>query len=143
MGTETHILARTIYGEARGEYNKINGGLSALIAVGNVVMNRLAQKTWYGATVQEVCQKPWQFSCWNRQDPNYALLQVASIKDPVYDVCLGVAGHVLCGKWPDIVKGCDHYHVYHMTNPPRWSKLFKPMIRIGDHLFYHSKEMSQ
>ena len=40
---DIHILARTIYGEARGEYYRLDGGLSSLIAIGNVVKNRLKQ----------------------------------------------------------------------------------------------------
>ncbi|MES2252810.1 MAG: cell wall hydrolase, partial [Pseudomonadota bacterium] len=64
------ILARTIYGEARGEYGRVDGGLAALIAVGNVIVNRTQQQTWFGRTVRDVCLKPYQFSCWNRNDPN-------------------------------------------------------------------------
>ncbi len=59
---EVDVLTRTIYGEARGEYHRHDGGMAALIAVGNVVMNRLKAKTWYGLTIKEICQKPFQFS---------------------------------------------------------------------------------
>jgi len=52
------ILARTIFGEARGEYDHPEGGMASLIAVGNVVMNRLQVKGRYGQSIQEVCLKP-------------------------------------------------------------------------------------
>ena len=46
------ILARTIFGEARGEYEHVEGGISALIGVGNVVMNRVkAQKSHNGKSI--------------------------------------------------------------------------------------------
>ena len=40
------IMAKTLYGEARGE------GEEGLIAVGNVIKNRVKKKTWYGKTVK-------------------------------------------------------------------------------------------
>jgi hypothetical protein len=35
--SKVDILARTIYGEARGEYGHVEGSISALISVGNVI----------------------------------------------------------------------------------------------------------
>lgn len=58
------ILARTIYGEARGE------PWEGKIAVAWVVRNRAERGGWWGDTIREVCLKPWQFSCWNETDPN-------------------------------------------------------------------------
>lgn len=132
---EQHILARTIYGEARGEFNRRDGGLGALIAVANVVMNRVKAQTWYGRTVREVCLKPWQFSCWNSKDPNYALL-TKEIMDPLYDVCFWVAGEVMAEKWPDLTKGSNHYHAVSMYPYPKWSAGKEPTLRIGGHFFY-------
>jgi spore germination cell wall hydrolase CwlJ-like protein len=51
------ILAKTIYGEARGLYTKQDGGLAALISIANVVMNRLAAKSWFGKSIEDVCFK--------------------------------------------------------------------------------------
>lgn len=140
MTAETQILARTIYGEARGEYHKSNGGLTALIAIANVVMNRVKQKSWYGTTVQEVCQKPWQFSCWNTADPNFKLLNSDVIMDPLFDICLEVADKVLKGQWPDITKGCDHYYAMSMKTPPRWAVGKTPNYQVGNHLFFDSRK---
>lgn len=134
MAADIQILARTIYGEARGEYRHVLGGLAALIAVGNVVINRLNQKTWYGQTIQEVCQKPWQFSCWNVNDPNFKLLQAELIMDPMFDICLKVAEGVIAKQWPDLTDGCDHYHV--TTIKPKWAVGVAPKRQIGRHQFY-------
>src|SRR5579862_2103646 len=131
---EINILARTIYGEARGEYANIDGGISALIAVGNVVMNRLKAKSWYGTTIQEVCLKPFQFSCWNANDPNRALLMRPQIDDPVFLRCSEVATKVASGEWPDLTKGSNHYHTTSIS--PTWAQGHKPKVRLGRHLFY-------
>lgn len=135
MFGDIQILARTIYGESRGEYKRRDGGMASLIGVGNVVMNRLRQKSWFGNSIREVCQKPWQFSCWNSKDPNYKLL-TQEIMDPVYDVCLDVANQVSKELWPDLTKGSDHYHAVSMYPYPKWSQGQEPRIRIGGHFFY-------
>ena len=133
------ILARTIYGEARGEYAK--NGIGSLIAIANVVMNRVQQQKWYGKTIQEVCLKPWQFSCWNKMDPNFLILQKKNIDDPVYEKCLEVANKVSTHVWPDITQGCDHYYSITLPFPPVWARGKKPKCRIGQHIFFDlSKE---
>ncbi|WP_032112221.1 cell wall hydrolase [Candidatus Paracaedibacter symbiosus] len=140
MTPDIQILARTIYGEARGEYNKVNGGIAALIAVANVVVNRTKQRTWFGKTIAEVCQKPWQFSCWNVNDPNLRLLQANTILDPIFEVCLMVATKVIQGEWPDLTKGCDHYYAVSLKTPPPWAQGRVPKCQIGQHLFFDLKE---
>jgi spore germination cell wall hydrolase CwlJ-like protein len=132
---DVHILARTIYGEARGEYYRLDGGLSSLIAIGNVVKNRLKQKSWYGSSISEVCQKPYQFSCWNPHDPNLRLI-TTTITDPLFDQCMVVAKMILEDRWPDLTKGCDHYHASTMEALPTWALHAKPVLKIGRHLFY-------
>ena len=65
------ILARTLWGEARGE------SLAGQIAVAWTIRNRVKDgkdKSWWGEGYASVCQKPYQFSCWNRNDPNFAYL---------------------------------------------------------------------
>lgn len=136
MISDIQILARTIYGEARGEYNKSNGGIGALIAIANVVMNRLKQKSWYGNTIREVCQKPWQFSCWNDNDPNLCVLRAETIIDPVFEICLQVSEKVIAGTWPDLTKGSDHYYATSLKIPPRWALGRLPKCQIGQHLFF-------
>jgi spore germination cell wall hydrolase CwlJ-like protein len=135
MNRDVQILARTIYGEARGEYQQPNGGLSALMAVANVVMNRVKQKTWYGQTIIEVCQKPYQFSCWNIHDPNYELITKDVITDPLYQICFDVADKVSTGQWPDVTQGCDHYHATSIALP-RWAQGLMVKAKIGHHWFY-------
>jgi spore germination cell wall hydrolase CwlJ-like protein len=132
----TEILARTIFGEARGEYKDFEGGLASLIAVGNVVMNRAGLKGTYGQSIEEICLKPRQFSCWNTGDPNRALLMQDIIADPIFALCRLVAAKVVSGEWPDLTKGSDHYHAITLPAVPTWARNQKPKARFGQHLFY-------
>lgn len=134
---EIDILARTIYGEARGEYARRDGGIASLIAVGNVVMNRLKAKTWYGLTLKEICQKPFQFSCWNRQDPNRSLIMSPQIEqEPIFKICREVAQQVGMNHWPDLTQGSDHYYAISLTKPPAWSHKEQPRLKLGQHIFF-------
>ena len=63
------IMAKTIYGEARGETRE------GQIAVACVIFNRFRSGKWFSAkTLAGVCLKPLQFSCWNKSDPNSQIL---------------------------------------------------------------------
>ena len=129
------VLAKTIYGEARGEYARHDAGLAGLIAVGNVAMNRLKAQSWFGKTLREVCLKPYQFSCWNPNDPNHDKLHSSTVTiEPLFDICRWVAENVAEERWPDLTKGSDHYHTVQVA--PKWSKGQKPVIRIGCHVFF-------
>jgi spore germination cell wall hydrolase CwlJ-like protein len=131
------IVAKTIYGEARGEYYKETGGLPSLIAVANVIHNR------YNISgeelIENVCIKPKQFSCWNHNDPNYELLRSnISKEDPVYKLCLITAEKVVSGDWPDITKGATHYYSTSLNKSPSWASGLKPTIKIGNHMFFRA-----
>ena len=127
------ILARTLYGEARGEYSK--NGPASLIAVANVIMNRFKRKKKYGQTITEVCLKPRQFSCWNQRDPNRPfLLQEGIEMDPLFKICREVSHKVIKGLWSDLTRGSDHYHAISCT--PSWARVGKIKLRLGRHIFY-------
>lgn len=80
MNRDTDILARTIYGEARGE------SISGQEAIASVILNRVAfakrrGRYWWGNTIAGVCLAPWQFSCWNENDPNRKIIERADDAD--------------------------------------------------------------
>jgi N-acetylmuramoyl-L-alanine amidase len=129
---DLEILARTIYGEARGEFKR--AGIQSLEAIAHVVMNRVNQKTWFGKTVKDVCLKPQQFSCWNKGDPNYPLISSPKLTNSIFDVCKSVADEVMQGKKSDITNGADHYHTRFVN--PVWSLNKQPVFIIGNHLFF-------
>ncbi|MAH04007.1 MAG: hydrolase [Alphaproteobacteria bacterium] len=135
---ELDTLARTIYGEARGE------GMAGMQAIANVIMNRVAISErykngyWWGKGVIGVCKKPWQFSCWNKGDVNKAKIENIDFDgDFVFAIALDIAEQALLGELEDITNGSTSYHADYVT--PKWVKDDKPKATIGRHLFYHLK----
>jgi len=129
------ILARTIYGEARGEYDHPQGGLAALIAVGNVIMNRIQRGGRFGCSIAAVCLKPYQFSCWNHEDPNLQIVKAAAPPThTTFKLCLDVADPIAHNRWPDLTQGSNHYHASSCS--PSWASPDDFKIKIGRHLFY-------
>ncbi len=133
------VLARTIWGEARAET------LQGMEAVANVVCNRVktAQarggKYWWGNDIISVCQKPYQFSCWNRSDPNYRKLLAVTEKDKVFVTCQRIARRAVAGVLKDHTRGADHYHADYVA--PYWAEGQTPVIVIGRHIFFKLVEV--
>lgn len=131
---EIDVLARTLWGEARGE------GTAGMQAVANVVLNRvkIAQehgKYWWGNNIIQVCQKPYQFSCWNRSDPNFRKLQAVGMDDLYFATAKRLARRAAAGKLEDITYGATHYHAAGFE--PYWVAGERPCAVIGKHIFYH------
>ena len=125
-------LARTIWGEARGE------SMQGRIAVAWVVLNRAndAQQR-FDRTVEKVCTAPKQFSCWNANDPNLAKLKAVTDTNLAFRECLDVASRAVSGKLPpDPTGGANHYHATSLTPLPKWAKNVAPTATIGSHVFY-------
>ncbi len=131
------LLARTIYGEARGEDVRGKEGVAA------VVMNRVREarkrsRHWWGNTVEEVCLQPYQFSCWNAGDPNREPVLSVDPQDPVFQVCLRIARRAVAGVLKDPTGGATHYHAENVE--PVWSVGREPSAIIGRHRFYNDVE---
>lgn len=132
-------LARTLWGEARGEDH------AGRVAVANVIMNRVRHAArhrerrgteyWWGGTPAEVCRKPWQFSCWNDNDPNRAKLLAVDAEDPTFRECLEIARAAVDGSLEDTTHGADHYVNPRVAAPP-WAEGVEPVARVGAHEFY-------
>ena len=131
---DKEILAKTIYGEARGEFRRY--GLASLIAIANVILNRVEKN--FEKNVADVCLAPKQFSCWNANDPNYLEIQKTNINDRMFQICLKVADKVLSGEWPDLTDGCDHYHSRYVK--PYWAMFLEPKRVFGSHCFYNIRK---
>ncbi|MCR9254692.1 MAG: cell wall hydrolase [Alphaproteobacteria bacterium] len=129
-------LARTMWAESRGEYVRL--GEDAYTAVAWVVKNRLEQNTWYGKTIHGVCTKPWQFSCWNEDDPNLPKLLAVTDEDPNFLAAVNAAGKVLWGNGQDPTGGADHY-VNLKVAQPDWAMTFTQTAVIGAHTFFDSR----
>ena len=121
------IMARTIFGEARGEPKADD------IAIAHVICNRWRSGKWFGArSLAGVCLKRLQFSCWNHSDPTYKRMVNATAEE--------LAPFVAVAKQAieDLVDptfGATHY--YADTIPePKWARGLVPTIKIGHHIFY-------
>ncbi len=122
-------LGRTLYGESRGE------SWLGKVAVAHVILNRVEKGGWWGDTIETVCRKPWQFSCWNEDDPNRAKMEALTLlSDKQFRECLAAASAAVHELEPDPTAGSCHYHVWSIE--PRWAQGVEPVAEIGRHLFY-------
>ncbi|MGZ9109332.1 MAG: cell wall hydrolase [Micavibrio sp.] len=130
------ILARTIWGEARGE------GAAGMQAVAAVILNRLAiaKKSggyWWGDNLIEICRKPYQFSCWNENDPNLKKLQAVDERERHFSTALRLARQAVTIGLTDPTNGATHYHA--AGTDPYWARNEKPCAVLGRHIFYKLK----
>ena len=137
--SDTMAVAKTIYGEARGD------GIRGMLAVACVIRNRVQHPRvrWWGTGWKGVCLAPFQFSCWNDNDPNRKILN--SIPEFGPWPASFVAAREIAREfvdppsepdepWPDITRGSDHYHGV-MANP-YWTKGRTVTAMFGTHIFY-------
>lgn len=134
-------LARTLYGEARGESRQ------GKIAVACVVLNRIKKKKMCGwrningyrvATVAATCTKPWQFSCWNRDDPNRKIIIAVTMENKRFAECYEIAQAACDGALEDITNGATHYYNPKACAQPNWAKGKTPCATVGAHLFFNN-----
>lgn len=129
------ILARTLWGEARGE------GPIGMRAVAHVVNNRVALAhthggAWlWGNDFITVCRKPYQFSCWNLGDPSRAKLIVIDARNREFRTARTLASAVINKTdRDDPTFGATHYHRFDIS--PKWAHNLTPTTKIGAHIFY-------
>lgn len=134
-------LARTLWGEARGE------GVAGMEAIAHVVLNRKAVADqeggyWWGSTIEDVCKHPFQYTCWNSNDTNRGKLARLLPTDRVFSQALEIAADAVDGVFvSDPTNGATHY-----LNPsgvnilPKWAR-GKPLAIIGKHHFFRPPEV--
>ncbi|PWE39629.1 cell wall hydrolase [Pseudomonas prosekii] len=128
------IFARTLWGEARGE------SLAGQIAVAWTIRNRVNDgkaNSWWREGYAGVCQAPYQFSCWNKNDPNFAYLSGAKTI-PFRELAQAriAADQVINGKVADPTGGATHYYAATMPKPPAWTKGAEQTLKLGRHRFF-------
>jgi N-acetylmuramoyl-L-alanine amidase len=132
---DAHWMALTMWGEAR------NGGESAMRAVGHVIDNRRRSGA-HGTYATETVSEAWQFSAWNRNDPNYsAMMNIDRLRPDSDDQRMWVAAkrvaeEILSGASADPTGGALFYHTAAVA--PRWSAGLAPVRVIGGHLFFRT-----
>lgn len=131
-GDVVSIVARTLWGEARGE------GEAGLRAVASVIGNRLRRHHRGAADAAAVCLARNQFSCWNDGDPNLARMEaVRRSPDAVYLLTCRIARELLAGSLPDSTRGATHYVASSLRQRPSWLHGKQPCAVIGAHEFYN------
>ena len=131
-GEAIMILARTLYGEARGQ------PIEGLRGVANVVLNRVrSHKTWWGNDIVGVCLWPLQFSCWNHNDPNRKIMLSVDYGDDEFARCYATAQEAVEGRLTDNTFNSDHY-INPAVADPAWARGLDPATVIGDHAFYNN-----
>jgi spore germination cell wall hydrolase CwlJ-like protein len=132
---DAHWMALTMWGEAR------NGGEEAMRAVGHVIDNRRRAGT-HGKYATETVSAAWQFSAWNKNDPNYpAMMNIDRLRPDSEDHRMWleakrVAAEILSGASADPTGGALFYHTAAVS--PRWSAGLAPIRVIGGHLFFRT-----
>lgn len=121
-------LSLNLYHEAK------NQSFEGLVAVGNVVMNRVASPDFPNTVCGVVkqggerrkhrCQFSWY--CDGKSDKPY--------NREMYTRAESVAHLILGGAIKDITGGALYYHATYVK--PRWASRMKRTIRIDDHIFY-------
>ena len=123
------ILARTVWGEARGD------GRLGMSAVACCILNRAAHPRWWGRDVLGVCLQPWQFSCWNADDPNLPKMRAVDGSDPQFAIAQDIARTALQGGLADLTEGADSYYDILMPQAPIWAARATPTVTILHHRY--------
>ena len=126
------ILARTDYGEARGESDL------GKLAVAWAVVNRAKRAR---SSIAAACLKSTHFSCWNNArgpggagDRNQLAMMTADLSSPLFARCMIAALQAAHGLVADPTGGARHYHADSIDSPD-WA-VGKTYESIGHHRFY-------
>lgn len=127
---DIEIMARTLFGEARAR------DVEDAEAIASVILNRVGYRNWPN-TISEVCLQPWQFSCWNQNDPNRQRVLAADRKtSPWFDQCWTLAERAVSGGLRDRTRTSTHYHT--RTVSPKWSRGKIPVYETQGHIFFNN-----
>ncbi|MFO0147886.1 MAG: cell wall hydrolase, partial [Microcystis sp.] len=112
------------------------------IGVGYTVINRvsIAQARgdyWWGNTIREVCLKPYQYSCWNANDPSRAVIIAVRPGNRIFDRCLVIARQVIDRAIANPVRRSTHYYATYIAAPD-WTRGKNPYVQLGVHKFYEN-----
>jgi N-acetylmuramoyl-L-alanine amidase len=123
-------IALCVWREARGE-----PPLGKLL-VAQTIENRVQDSRWPDTYVSVITQ-PWQFSAFNKNDPN--VTAYPKERDPAWADCVAAAEYVLASPTP--LTRANHYHATSLL--PSWAKRADGTQRIeaivnreGNHVFY-------
>jgi spore germination cell wall hydrolase CwlJ-like protein len=121
---QINCMAENAYFEAVGE------PIKGVIAVNNVVMNRVEDKRFPNSPcgvinqrTKRVCQFSWKCEGGKRIRDWDKYKQIKEVTESVY-----------LGNTKDVTKGAQFYHADYVS--PSWSRVFNRTTKIGAHIFY-------
>lgn len=136
------VVARTLYGEARGE------GRQGMVAVACVIVTRAMIAAHYmdvhgephplfgDGELSTACLEPEQFSSWNADDPNLPILKSVTTADPIFAMAVEIAAQAENDQLDDITDNATHYKV--VGTFAKWAVGKTPCVTIGKHEFYNN-----
>jgi len=137
---DMETLARTIWGEARGESEEGQAAVAwvmrnrAQAAQGFITKQKRAHPLYGDGTLVGACRAPRQFSAWNVDDANRSKLLQLGFDDASYCRAFAIGCQVWGGLIKDPTGGATHYHRHDIE--PIWAKAMKATALIGAHMFY-------
>lgn len=146
-------VARTIWGEARGE--PIEGQQAVASVIGNRANIAAAWEAHHGVPhplfgdghLASACLAHhggvYQFSCWNHDDPNRAKLIAVTDANQAFTQCQAIARALAAGHLADHTGGAIHYLDEVMTRKlyghlPSWVSEMTQTAVIGSQTFFRS-----
>jgi hypothetical protein len=129
---DVRLVAATCWGEARSE------GEQGMRAVAHVIVNRVGDR--FGGDIESVVRSPWQFSVWNRRDPNRRRVEnpeayaTEGADQETWEIAQRIAREVLSGQSTDPTNGALFYHTTSIR--PWWARWGQGRRVIGAHVFY-------
>jgi hypothetical protein len=109
-----------------------------MVHVARVIVNRAASAHRREWTLAGVCTEPYQFSCWLRNDPNYAKLVDVTLDDPDFRLChMAVLEAFDMDAAKDDTVGSLHYLVPDIQPHVAWARDKTPVFIDSAHAFFN------
>jgi N-acetylmuramoyl-L-alanine amidase len=124
------LLALAIWREAR------NQSSDAQFGVGCSIRNRVQHPRWWGHDYRSVILDPWQYSSFNKNDPNSNKFPVDG--SPLWKEIQELVADVIAGKPDNTNEAVSYYDKSLDNNPPKWadSNQFQHACDIGAFHFF-------
>lgn len=140
---EFSLMAGLVYGEARKKEDNDLDERKEYMAIASTVLNRVQHKGRFPDTIVDVILQPWQFSCFNNNDPNIDriwkfLTSPGHENDVLYKKIMGMIEPVLKENTVDFSNGADHYVAiwfYDQSHPDHWCRKYRITAMHGGHIF--------
>lgn len=122
---ERFLLALCVWREARGETP-----LGRRLVAWTIANRRDDAKNRWPKTIEGVILQPFQFSSFNKSDPNAVQFPTSGT---VWDDCVAAADEIFYGSTSRRTEA-NHYHVAGLD--PAWRDENKIVATEGHHVFY-------